>query len=218
MIYPKITQRNFNLSHNLASVTSSHLPNPFSSIKPHLSNLPLFTSKFYQTSLTSSHLQILGSHKWRHLTRCPSFGSHKNRDMQYVESSVPWNHAEYLWTSCRSHGEKKIVRRRIKATANVVQLISREIFHQPRWEFVCCSCTQPDRHFAGRHSNSLYLCCVSIIVYSWNCFFSYVNELTLRLSCLSTTFHGSSMQWLEFFMLMSVPFFVFRGPIFQLKD
>jgi hypothetical protein len=38
------------------------------------------------------------------------------------------------------HKRRKIVRKRIKATApDVVQLISREIFHQLRWELAPCS-------------------------------------------------------------------------------
>ena len=111
---------------------------------------------------------------------------------------------------------------------DVVQLISREIFHQPRWELA--SCSKSSRRSGGtrtttllaRDSNFLYLwngfyvyVYVSAIVYSWN-YLSHVKELALRLSCLCNItgiryavtgiFHVDVCCYLSF---------VFRAPYFS---
>lgn len=52
----------------------------------------------------------------------------------------------------RGQRRMKIVRRRIKATANVVQLISREISHQIRWELACSTVAVAVVVAAGRRS------------------------------------------------------------------
>jgi hypothetical protein len=75
----------------------------------------------------------------------------------------------------RSRGQErgKIVRKKnLKATADVVQLISREIFHQLRWELAYCS--KSGRRSERGPGTVTLLARDSNFLYLWNGFYVYV--------------------------------------------